>query len=89
MRWQSNPRTAFTEGVLELDEFKELKNPLIGQKAALDNELMKVEKGDVSTVEPLKKMILEANRAQKWVLSDNWLEMKSFLQKVGLNAVFH
>ena len=77
--------TAFTEGGLELAEFKELKNPLIVQKAVLEQQLAKAERGQASPIEPLKNLILEANQAQKWVLENNWLEMKSFLQKVGLN----
>ena len=77
--------TAFTEGGLELSEFKELKNPLIVQKAVLEQQLVKAEKGEASPIELLKKLILEANQAQKWVFQNNWLEMKSFLQKVGLN----
>jgi hypothetical protein len=36
---------AFTEGGIELAEFKELKNPLIVQKAVLEQPLAKVEKG--------------------------------------------
>ena len=77
--------TAFTEGGLELSEFKQLKNPLIVQKAVLEQQLAKAEKGDASPIEPLKNLVLEANQAQKWAFEDNWLEMKSFLQKVGLN----
>ena len=81
--------TAFTEGGLELAEFKEIKNPLIVQKAVLDQELAKAEKGESSRLEPLKKLVLEANQAGKWALENNWLEMKSFLQKVGSNRLFH
>jgi hypothetical protein len=81
--------TAFTEGGLELSEFKELKNPLIVQKAVLEQQLAKVEKGEGSRLEPLKNWVLEANQAAKWALDNNWLEMKSFLQKVGSNRLFH
>ena len=76
---------AFTEGGIELAEFKELKNPLIVQKADLEQKLAKAERGEASPIEPFKNLIFEANKAQKWVFEDNWLEMKSFLQKVGLN----
>ena len=38
-------------------------------------------------LEPLRKWVLEANQAQNAVISDNWLEMKSFLQKVGSNRL--
>jgi hypothetical protein len=81
--------TAFTEGGLELHEFKELKNPLIVQKAVLEQQLTKAETGKASTIEPLKNLILEANQANTWLLQDNVPEMKSFLQKVGLNHVFY
>jgi site-specific DNA recombinase len=79
--------TAFTEGGLELTEFKELKNPLIVQKTVLEQELAKVEGGQASPIEPLKNFILEANQAQTWAFENNWLEMKSFLLKVGLNRL--
>lgn len=69
----------------ELAEFKELKNPLIVQKTLLEQQLAKIERGEASPIEPLKNFILAANQAQKWVVSNNWLEMKSFLQNVGLN----
>jgi len=76
---------AFTESGIELAEFKELKNPLIVQKADLEQKLAIAEKGQASPIEPLKNLIFEANTAQKWVFENDWLEMKSFLQKVGLN----
>ena len=81
--------TAFTEGGLELSEFKEIKNPLIVQKAVLELKLAEVERGKVSRLEPLKNWVLEANQAERWVLQNNWLEMKSFLLKVGSNRLFH
>jgi site-specific DNA recombinase len=77
--------TAFTEGGLELAEFKELKNPLIVQKAILEQHMVKAEKGEASRLELLKNIILEGNKADKWASENNWLEMKSFLQKVGSN----
>ena len=79
--------TAFTEGGLELQEFKELKNPLIVQKADLEQQLAMAEQVGASPIEPLKNLILEANQAEKWVFENNWVEMKSFLQKVGLNRL--
>ena len=81
----SGRNTAFTEGGLELSEFKDLKNPLIAEKADLEQKLAKVERGQAGPIEPLKNLIFEANQAHKWVFENNWLEMKSFLQKVGLN----
>ena len=64
---------AFTESGIELAEFKELKNPLIVQKADLEQKLAIAEKGQASPIEPLKNLIFEANKAQKWVFENNWL----------------
>ena len=80
---------AFTEGGIKLGEFKELKIPLIAPKASLEQELLNIEQGHASPIEPLKNLIFEANQAQKLVKEENWVEMKSFLQKVGLNRQIH
>lgn len=80
--------TAFTEGGLELPEFRGLKNPLIVQKTDLEERLAKVKQGNVSPIEPLKNLVIEANQAEKWVLENNWLEMKSFLQKSDRTDLF-
>jgi site-specific DNA recombinase len=77
--------TAFTEGTLEIQEFKELKNPLVVHKVELEQEIQRVNQRSTSRLEPLRNWIIEANQAEKWVFDENWLEMKSFLQKVGSN----
>jgi hypothetical protein len=53
----------------------------------LEQQLANTDKGGASPIEPLKNLVLEANQAQKWAFENNWLEMKSFLQKVGLNRL--
>ena len=80
---------AFVDGSLELQEFKEIKNPLIQQKTDLEQRLIALEKAKTSRLEPLKNWVLLANKAVKWVSSDNWLEMKSFLTNVGSNRLLH
>ena len=77
----------FTEGVFDVAEFKELKNPLVPQKAALEQQIVALEGSKTNRLEPLKKWVLEANTAQKPVFSNNWLEMKSFLENVGSNRL--
>jgi predicted transcriptional regulator len=51
----------------------------------LEQKLAIAEKGQASPIEPVKNLIFEASVAKKWVFENNLLEMKSFLQKVGLN----
>jgi len=46
-----------------------------------------LEKSKGNRLEPLRNWILEANQAEKVVSKDNWLEMKSLLQKVGSNRL--
>ena len=77
----------FADGSLDILEFKELKNPLVSSKADLEQKIVALEKGKANRLEPLRNFILEANQAEKWVKEENWLEMKSFLQKVGSNRL--
>jgi len=80
--------TGFTDGSIDLAEFKELKNPLIPQKVELEGKINALEKTQTNRVEPVRKWILEANSLGKQVSEENFGEMKSFLQKVGLNRIF-
>ena len=68
-------------------EFKELKNPLVIQKTDLEQKIVALEASKAKRLEPLRNWILEANKAENAVNSDNWLEMKSFLQKTGSNRL--
>ena len=77
----------FADGSLNIVEFKELKNPLVPRKVELELEIIVLEKSKANRLEPLKKWVVEANKAEKAVSEDNWLEMKSFLQKVGSNRL--
>ena len=77
----------FTEGSIDIAEFKELKNPLVIQKTDLEQQIVALEGSKLKRLEPLRKWVLEANQAQNAVISDNLLEMKSFLQKVGSNRL--
>jgi site-specific DNA recombinase len=77
----------FADGSLDITEFKELKNPLVPRKVELEQEIIVLEKSKANRLEPLKKWVVEANEAEKGVSENNWLEMKSFLQKVGSNRL--
>ena len=75
----------FTEGSIDIDEFKELKNPLVPKKVELEQQIVALEKSKANRLEPLRNWILEANALNIAVINDDWLEMKSFLQKVSSN----
>ena len=57
------------------------------QKTDLAQQIVALEGSKLKRLEPLRKWVLEANQAHNAVISDNWLEMKSFLQKVGSNRL--
>jgi len=80
---------AFAEGSLDIDEFKELKNPLVPEKVDIEQNIMVLETSRSHRLEPLREWILEANAAREIVREDNWLKMKSFLKKHGSNRLLH
>ena len=56
---------AFAEGSLAVDEFKELKNPLVPKKAGLEQEIIGLEQSKANRLEPLRNWVLQANTAEK------------------------
>ncbi len=80
---------AFADSTLDIAEFKELKNPLVPRKVELEQRIATLEKSRTNRLEPVRNWIIEANQAQKWVLADDRLEMKSFLKKVGSNRLLY
>jgi len=59
----------------------------VPKRAELEQQIVALEKSKANRLEPLRNWILEANRAEKAVLSNNWLEMKTFLLSVGSNRL--
>jgi hypothetical protein len=59
----------------------------VPKKAELEQHIVALEKSKTNRLEPLRNFILEANQAEKRVSEENWLEMKSFLQRVGSNRL--
>jgi hypothetical protein len=55
------------------------------QKTDLEQQIVALERSRLKRLEPLRNWVLEANTAKNGLFSENWLEMKSFLQKVGSN----
>jgi DNA invertase Pin-like site-specific DNA recombinase len=78
---------AFAEGTLDVDEFRELKNPLVPKKVEIEQQIIRLETTKHDRLEPLRNWILEANQANQCVAEENWSEMKSFLKRVGSNRL--
>jgi hypothetical protein len=58
---------------LDIEEFKELKNPLVPRKVELEQQIVALQTSKANWLEPMRSWILEANQAEKAVSSDNWL----------------
>ena len=56
-------------------------------KADLEQQIVALERSKTNRLEPLRKWVLEANTVNIPVSNDNWLEMKSFLEKNGSNRL--
>lgn len=72
---------------MDIAEFKELKNLLVPHKTGLEQHIVALETSKANRLEPSRNFIFEANQADKWDKEENWLEMKSFLKKVGSNRL--
>ena len=62
----------FADGSLDIDEFKELKNPLIAKKVELEQEIIALEKSKANRLEPLRNWILQANGLNSAIANDDW-----------------
>jgi len=78
---------AFADGNLNVDEFKELKNPLLPKRVEIEEKIVALQTTHGNRLEPLPSWILEANQAAEWAGEKNWVEMKSFLRRVGSNRL--
>jgi site-specific DNA recombinase len=79
--------TAFTDGTLNIDEFKELKNPLVPKKVEIEQQIISLQTSRADRLEPLRNWISEANQAKNWVAEENFPKMRSFLLRVGSNRL--
>ena len=72
---------------MDIDEFKELKNPLVSKKVELQQEIIALEKSKGNRLEPLRNWILGANTLNSAVFDNDWLKMKTSLEQVGSNRL--
>lgn len=79
--------TAFTEGAIDVQEFKELKNPLVSQKVQVEGQITDLEARRTNRLEPLRNWILTANAVGNSVSEDDLKEMRSSLEKAGSNRI--
>ncbi|MCM8819290.1 MAG: hypothetical protein NC925_00635 [Candidatus Omnitrophica bacterium] len=76
---------AYLDGTFELAEFQQKKSALTSEKKTLEEKLSDFERKVNHWFELARNWIIETNQAKNFVLEDNFLEMKNFLKKIGLN----
>lgn len=77
----------FTEGAISVQEFRELKNPLVQRKAALEAKIEALEGKNALRLEPLRNWVLEANSVGNALDSQDLPELRRILEKAGSNRV--
>ncbi len=72
---------------LDIEEFKEFKNPLVQRKVELEQQIVLLEQRRTNRLEPVGNWIDEANQPEKWASEESWQEMKAHLRKIGSNRI--
>ena len=79
--------SAFADGSLTLDEFRELKNPLIPRRIEIEEKIAVFAGRKSNRLEPLRNWVSQANALETMLSQEDWDGMKEFLQKFGSNRV--
>ncbi|MFA6306935.1 MAG: recombinase family protein [Patescibacteria group bacterium] len=80
---------AYLDGTIEKDIYLAKKNELIQTKTDLLEKKSDFGRKGNNWLEPLKKWIIDANYAKKLALSKDFMEIKSFTEKIGTNRGMH
>lgn len=76
---------SFLDGLIEKDSYIRKKDELLKMKVDLQERQKDFEKKGVAWVELAREWVEEAQRAGKLTLSDDFLEIKQFVKKIGSN----
>ena len=76
---------AYLDGTIEKDIYLAKKNELVQTKTDLNKRKSDFGRKGNNWIEPLKKWIIDANYAKKLALSKDFMEIKSFTEKIGTN----
>ena len=76
---------AHLDGTIEKVEYLSKKELLLNEKLRLEERLRKLEQTRMGWIEPAKSFVVAAHRAASVVKSDDPVERKEFLKKIGSN----
>ena len=75
----------YLDGDIDKSAYLENKERLMRSKVALHAHRKDFERKGKNWVEPLRSFILDTKKASELASSENYLEMKAFIQKIGTN----
>jgi len=76
---------AYLNEALELNEYQEKKNELVDKKKTLEERLTDFERKGNRWLKLTRNWIIEANQARNIALKEDYVGMKKFLKRIGLN----
>ncbi|MBU2007678.1 recombinase zinc beta ribbon domain-containing protein, partial [Patescibacteria group bacterium] len=80
--------SAYIDGDIPKENYLPKKEELLKQKISLANDLEDFGQTGKNWLQPLQAWILDTKKANFLTKSDNFHEIKSFVQKIGTNPVF-
>ena len=79
--------SAYIDGDVPKESYFAKKETLLMQKVSFADDLKDFGRTGKNWIEPLRQWILDANHAEKLSETDNFSEIKTFVQKIGTNPV--
>ncbi len=80
---------AFLDGTIEKETYLVKKNELVQSKADLLSRKSSFDQHGKKWIEPLRAWVISAHHAQKLASSNDFSELKSFVEKIGTNHYLH
>ena len=79
--------SGYIDGEIPRESYLPKKEELLQQKISLTSQNSDVGQGGKNWIEPLRNWVLDIQQAEKLSQSDNFQEMKTFVQKIGTNHI--
>ncbi len=77
----------YLDGDIPKEQYLKKKNDLLGQKVSLAHKMASARAERKNWVEPLREWILDMKKATELSSSDNFLEIRDYIKKIGTNPI--
>ncbi|KKW35444.1 MAG: Recombinase, partial [Candidatus Adlerbacteria bacterium GW2011_GWA1_54_10] len=79
--------SAYLDEIVSTEEYAAQKQKLLSRKVECNEEIIEIENGSVSWLEPAREFVKSLNHASKLVQSGDKSEMTTFLKQIGSNHI--